>query len=923
MPTIDINSELELARRFIEQTDTNVFLTGRAGTGKTTFLRMLREESPKRMIVVAPTGVAAINAGGVTIHSFFQLPLSPYIPGMAYSEGGRKQFSFSKEKKNILRSLDLLVIDEISMVRADLLDAIDSVLRRYKDHSRPFGGVQLLMIGDLQQLSPVVKDSEKAMLEAHYRTLYFFGSKALSQSNYVTIELKTIYRQTDPKFVGILNAIRERRITSELLAQLNERVLPSGSFQEGRFDGYIRLTTHNHTAHRYNELQLASLSGKAYTYQAEVEGNFAEQLYPADYTLQLKEGAQVMFIRNDESGQGRYYNGKIGHVKMLTSQGIMVRCEDGTSFTVEKSEWTNKRYTIDEESKEIREEVDGTFRQYPLRLAWAITIHKSQGLTFEKAVIDAASSFSHGQVYVALSRCKSLEGLLLASPVTKQSIINDDTVSDFMRTGEILTQEATRLLGQLQNNYFCKLLDELFGFGTLQRDFGVVLRLIDEYFYRLYPKLLEQYKQTADTFKQKITTVEENFRKQYTRILKDINPSDLTEGRNTDSGQQVEQPEPLHAMQESERNLSLLQERIHSAAAYFLQTLKELMDDLLFQTRIETDNKAIGKRTDEALSNLRETYRVKCELMNEFTTSPFSVPAYLQSKAIAILGDDRQRTKARKRRHDEYGLKHNLSLSESGGIQNSEKVKQESFTSEPMKRGNDDTDVLYPILFSEIREWRRKKAEELAMPAYTILQQKALIGMVNHMPNTLEELIEIPYFGKLSADKFGEEILAIIRNYAERNPDDFNNRCRMVTKQMLREQRKAKYARQKAEREELIAAHKQSKIEREKERAERAKSKENSKEISYLLYKEGISIEKIAEMRQLVKSTILGHLAYYVTLGKLSLDSFVSKEKADSIRKVLSETSFLFEAKERLGDDVSYDEIRIVQAEMKRTSMNE
>lgn len=898
MPTIDINSELELARRFIEQTDTNVFLTGRAGTGKTTFLKMLREESPKRMIVVAPTGVAAINAGGVTIHSFFQLPLSPYIPGMAYSESGRKQYSFSKEKKNILRSIDLLVIDEISMVRADLLDAIDSVLRRYKDHSRPFGGVQLLMIGDLQQLSPVVKDSEKAMLEAHYQTLYFFGSKALSQSNYVTIELKTIYRQTDPKFVGILNAIRERRVTSELLAQLNERVLPTDSSQAGRFDGYIRLTTHNHTAHRYNEQQLASLSGKAYTYQAEVEGNFAEQLYPADYTLQLKEGAQVMFIRNDESGQGRYYNGKIGYVKMLTSQGVMVRCEDGTSFAVEKSEWTNKRYTIDEESKEIREEVEGTFRQYPLRLAWAITIHKSQGLTFEKAVIDAASSFSHGQVYVALSRCKSLEGLLLASPVTKQSIISDDTVSDFMRTGEVLTQEATRLFGQLQNNYFCKLLDELFGFGTLQRDFGSVLRLLDEYFYRLYPKLLEQYKQTADTFKQKITTVEENFRKQYTRILKEINPSDLTEGRNAERGQQTKQFESLHAKQESERNLTLLQERIHSAAAYFLQTLKELLDDLLFQTRIETDNKAIGKRTDEALSNLRETYRIKCELMNEFTTSSFSVPAYLQSKAIAILGNDKHKSKKVKRIGNEQHTNLTSPLLKSEEIKNRKEQIQEMLNSESLKTENDQSDILFPVLFDKIREWRRKKAEELGVPAYAILQQKALIGMANFLPNTIDELLDIPYFGKFSADKFGEEILTIIHTYVERNPDDFNNRRRMVTKQMLREQRKA---------------------ERKKRKAEPEKQRVDTKEISYLLYKEGKSIDEIATLRQLSTNTIVAHLAQAIISGKLSLDAFVTKEKADRIRKVLSDTSFLSEAKERLGDDVSYNEIRMVQAEMRRT----
>ena len=348
------NHELDLARLFIEQTDTNVFLTGRAGTGKTTFLRRLREDSPKRMVVVAPTGVAAINAGGVTIHSFFQLPLSPYVPGMQFSESGRKQYTFSKEKKNILRSLDLLVIDEISMVRADLLDAIDSVLRRYKDHSRPFGGVQLLMIGDLQQLSPVVKDNEIQLLKPHYDTFYFFGSHALRQSNYVTIELKTIYRQTDENFVRILNAIRERRIDANLLNCLNERYLPN--FPADKSDGYIRLTTHNHTAQAYNEQRLNELPTKAYAFQAKVEGNFNESLFPADATLLLKQGAQVMFIRNDETGQGRYYNGKIGYVESLSQREIVVQCDD-EAFVVEPSEWANSRYILDEETKEIRDTV--------------------------------------------------------------------------------------------------------------------------------------------------------------------------------------------------------------------------------------------------------------------------------------------------------------------------------------------------------------------------------------------------------------------------------------------------------------------------------------------------------------------------------------------------------------------------------------
>lgn len=713
--SLEGNRELELAYQFIEQTDMNVFLTGKAGTGKTTFLRNLREQSPKRMVVVAPTGVAAINAGGVTIHSFFQLPLSPYIPGITFSESGRKQYTFSKEKKNILRSLDLLVIDEISMVRADLLDAIDSVLRRYKDHTRPFGGIQLLMIGDLQQLSPVVKEHEMQLLTTHYPTFYFFGSHALQQSSYVTIELKTIYRQTDQQFVNILNAIREQKIDNNLLMKLNERYIPE--FKTESAPGYIRLTTHNYTAQQYNENRLAALPSKSYSFEAEIKGNFNEALYPADAYLQLKQGAQVMFIRNDETGQGRYYNGKIGHVQTLTANGIIVRCEDdGTAFNVEPSEWNNSKYILDENTKEIREEIEGTFRQYPLRLAWAITIHKSQGLTFEKAVIDAASSFAHGQVYVALSRCKTLEGLVLASPVTSSAIISDNTVADFMHSGTSQTEEATHQLKQLKYNYFYKLLNELFCFQTLQRDFEHTLRLLDEYFYKLYPTLILQYKECNNLFKEKLTTIEEKFRQQYTSLMQQS--TNYTEN-------------------------TYLQERIQKAANYFQQTLDELMLKLLANTQVETDNQTIRKRMNEAIFNLRESFYLKRELMKRFTDTPFYVSAYLQAKAVITLkGSD---TLFRPLNPEKKSRK---------------KGRQTNSVAESIP-----TDIHHPQLYRELQEWRRKKSEELSLPTYTILKQNALICMANFLPQTMKELIETPFFGKISAEKYGDEILTIIRKY--------------------------------------------------------------------------------------------------------------------------------------------------------------
>lgn len=834
------NHELILASQFIEQTDTNVFLTGKAGTGKTTFLKQLRANTPKRMVVVAPTGVAAINAGGVTIHSFFQLPLSPYVPGMQFSESGRKQYSFSKEKKNILRSLDLLVIDEISMVRADLLDAIDSVLRRYKDHSRPFGGVQLLMIGDLQQLSPVVKDNEVHLLKPHYDTFYFFGSHALKQSRYVTIELKTIYRQTDEQFVNILNAIRERRIDNLLLARLNERHIPG--FKAEDADGYIRLTTHNHTAQQYNDHRLAALPAQAFSFQAEVKGNFNEALYPAEATLTLKQGAQVMFIRNDESGQGRYYNGKIGHVQTVTARSIVVRCDDGAAFNVEPSEWANSRYTLDEATKEIREEIEGTFRQYPLRLAWAITIHKSQGLTFEKAVIDAAASFAHGQVYVALSRCKTLEGLVLASPVTASAIISDDAVADFMHSGVTLTNEATHQLGQLQYDYFYKLLDELFSFQYLRRDFDLVRRLLDEYFYRLYPALLEQYKEKDKLFKEQLSDVTGKFRQQYTALMR----------------QTAEYATSPH-----------LQERIEKAATYFYQKLDELLLELLKVTKVETDNQAIRKRVDEAIFNLRESFYLKRELMHHFSTHKFSANDYLQAKAVITLeGSD---------------TLFNPKVS---------KASKKKGRSASTMTDNIPTDILYPQLYKALQEWRRKKSVELGLPAYTILKQNALICMANSMPDTTKALIDTPYFGKISANQYGEEILSVIRHFIEEHGHELDKRPTPISRTELEKRLKA-----------------EAKAEREKNKP----PKVDTKEQTYLLYKEGKSIDEIAVLRGFTRNTIEGHLAHYISLRKLPLSEFVPEEKVCRIRALLPAAT-LTEVKEKLGDDISYGEIRMVMA---------
>jgi hypothetical protein len=492
------NGDLRTAWEFIEHTGKSVFLTGKAGTGKTTFLKTLRKRSTKRMIVVAPTGVAAINAEGMTIHSFFQLPPSPFIPQATF----KNHFEYSKEKRNIMRTLDLLVIDEISMVRCDLLDAIDHVMRKFREHDKPFGGVQLLMIGDLQQLTPVVTPEEIEILKSYYNTPYFFGSKALQSTGFVTIELHHVYRQQDEKFIRILNHIRDGQPAKEDLALLNSRYDPA--FHPKAEEGYIRLTTHNRSADNYNGSELEKLTAPPYTYQARIKGTFPEYSYPTGVELTLKTGAQVMFVKNDPSEEKRFYNGRIGRVIRLSKDLVQVQCQgDDEPIDVKPETWENDKYIINPETKVIEPEVQGTFEQFPLRLAWAITIHKSQGLTFEHAIIDARFSFASGQVYVALSRCKSLEGLVLASSISTSSVIRDQRVDSFIQKQADETAASIQQLPTLKEEYFRDQLMELFNFNELTQETNSMLRLMAESF-RRYSRLLNAYQLLHLQLSQKI-----------------------------------------------------------------------------------------------------------------------------------------------------------------------------------------------------------------------------------------------------------------------------------------------------------------------------------------------------------------------------------------------------------------------------------
>ena len=592
------NKELRTAWDFVENTGRSIFLTGKAGTGKTTFLKTVVERSRKRPIVVAPTGVAAINAGGVTIHSFFQLPFTPYVPGAKMES----KFDISREKRKIIASIDLLIIDEISMVRADLLDAIDTVLRRFRDHFLPFGGVQLLMIGDLAQLTPVVTPEDERLLKPYYDTPYFFSSKALQQVDYVTIQLEHIYRQQDNAFIDILNQVRKGKTTPEALAKLNSRVM-------GHVDNAIRLTTHNNIANHYNESELEKLPGRAFMFHAGIKGTFPEYSYPTAETLELKVGAQVMFVKNDPSIEHLYYNGRIGRVVYVDDKRILVHCEgDSEAIEVEPLEWENTRYTLNEETREIESEVQGTFTQYPLRLAWAITIHKSQGLTFDHAIIDANQSFAPGQVYVALSRCRTLEGLVLASPLEARAIINDERVDSYIAQQESEALRSIAQLPALKQEYERFLLLQLFDFRPLLYQQETMVRIFAEYFYHSHAALKQLHDRTLMDLRQRIIEVASKWQ----QMIRTMPVDDLRDEK--------------------------FLERVKRSADYFATTLKDILTKpIQLSEKVETNNKQAKKRLANALPELQQTWLARRYLLTRIAEQGFTISIYLKEKQMSAL----------------------------------------------------------------------------------------------------------------------------------------------------------------------------------------------------------------------------------------------------------------------------------------------
>ncbi len=585
------NEDYLLARSLVEETGQNVFLTGRAGTGKTTFLKELRERARKRILVLAPTGIAAINAGGATLHSFFQLPFGLYLPGYYR----KNRYRIGKEKIDVMQKMEVMVIDEVSMLRPDLLDEVSGLLQKYRRDQRPFGGVQLLLIGDLRQLAPVVKESEWNEMKPYYHSPYFFESTALKAAGFLTVELKHIYRQKDQEFIGILEKIRQGDLDSETWNRLSARYMPG--FTPADEEGYVVLTTHNYQADKINDANAEALPGAFCHYQAKVSGSFPESSFPTWQTLRFKPGSQVMFVKND--AQHRFYNGKIGRISRCESDGVWVRSEDN-EIKVMPEKWENVRYTIDAETKEIREISEGSFSQLPLKPAWAITIHKSQGLTFDKVVVDAGRAFAHGQVYVALSRCRSLEGLVLRSPLSQEALAGDRQIEDFLHHAEVPCGKLQ--LDKFKEDYRFRLLSEQFDFSAIEKLFQNLRLVAAKSLRKMYPRLTEDIAEAEDRFELEIYRVGENFFKELCR-LRQASPEQRAD-------------------------------RYRKAANYFSGRLQEIVGPLLPRLKVDAEAAAVTKKLQALQAEMKRLYQEKLRTLSLLEERAFFDSAdYLKLKA--------------------------------------------------------------------------------------------------------------------------------------------------------------------------------------------------------------------------------------------------------------------------------------------------
>ena len=596
--SIDRNEVFDLAYRFVNETSENIFLTGKAGTGKTTFLKYLKENCSKNIIVAAPTGVAAINAGGVTLHSLFQLPFHPFLPTKNHKDQLLANIRFNKQRQQLLRKMELLVIDEISMVRCDTMDAIDTILRSVRrNYNTPFGGVQLLCIGDLHQLPPVAQRHEWNILEEYYSSPFFFDSNVIKENMPLLIELNKVYRQKEDSFVTLLNKVRNNKMYVDDFNELHKRYDPS--FRPALKENYITLTSHNNQADLINNRELQKILSPSFTYDAIIRDDFPENTYPAEGTLMLKVGAQVMFLKND-TVQKRYFNGKIGVIRSLDDEQIIVEC-DSVNITVLPETWENTRYVLNRADGKLQQETLGTFTQFPLRLAWAITIHKSQGLTFEKVMIDAGAAFSSGQVYVALSRCTSLDGIVLLSKIPSEAISSNDNV---IKGHDALTHKgslAERFAGARQI-FTQQLLEEIFSFKEITSVIDILHLKINENKEKLNKEAVGW-----------IESLKNNFSADKMIGLKFIQRT----GELMKQGSVIEKNE-------------VLQKRINDAASYFQPKFAAYINSIQNHPII-TEHKEVAIVINEYLSQLILSVHLTNYFL-QYCKQPFSVTSFLQHK---------------------------------------------------------------------------------------------------------------------------------------------------------------------------------------------------------------------------------------------------------------------------------------------------
>lgn len=699
------NTIFNIAVDLVNQSSRNMFLTGKAGTGKTTFLKHIRNTCSKQMAIVAPTGVAAINAGGVTIHSFFQLPFSPFVPEskgfnnnneVADKHSLLSRLRLTGEKKKVIQELELLIIDEISMVRCDTLDAIDAVLRHIRQRRfERFGGVQVLFIGDMYQLPPVVREQEWRILSEFYNSPYFFDSKVVLEEPPVYIEFTKIYRQSDERFINLLNQVRNNEMDEKGVEILDNRFHPM--FRRTKGDGYIVLTTHNRKADATNMEELQKINEKMHSFSAKVEGDFSEKAYPADEQLLLKIGAQVMFIKNDLEKVRRYFNGKIGTVTRIEEDKIYVLCKDEEDeIEVKKETWENIRYSVNKTNRQLEEEVLGSFTQYPLRLAWAITIHKSQGLTFEKAIIDAGEAFAPGQVYVALSRCISLDGMVLQSKIRSSSLHSDSRIVAFSKSRSSSAHLQNELLAA-KRNYQLAVLTSVFDFAVVLENCETVNAYIKEY-RSSFNSEIQGWLLLLQESVAEMQEVSLKFQAQLRNLfLQDINEEQV-------------------------------QERIKAASIFFKSKLEDIIGYLQKSPAV-TDSRLHAKEYNDGLKEIFAQLSVKRYLLQGFDNG-FNLDSYQQRKKGFVLPA----------------------------------FTVNSYATASLQQR---TEGPHPVLHQQMRKLRDSICAKKDLPVYFVVTGKTLDEMAQYLPQTLEELQKISGFGKAKIESYGQQFLDLILAYSE------------------------------------------------------------------------------------------------------------------------------------------------------------